>query len=1126
MERVWTESQRAAFSTFGGKIVVSAGAGSGKTSVLVERAVALMTVREVPADRLLIITFTNAAADELKNRLYARIDAAAAGGGSFLRRQAVLVRRAHVGTFDSFCKKLVFEHFGELDIPPDFNVATGAFAESMRRSALEGTLEDMYEDSDFKLLSGMFGQSRSDEQVAELINSLDYYMNKLGDPEAYERLCISDLEGDGGLDSSVFGRFLLEKAAEKARYLAVIASRSEQLCGADEVLHEKYLPVFVELSGIASRLEARIAEGYDAGAAYAAAVTVPRMPPLSKSYDSEEKTALKAAKARCGELIKEIKDDCFFTLSRDYRNECTAMLPAIKALFRARLLYQDRLTELKKRRKAYEFSDISRAALSLLVAGGEPTALANELSHTYAEVMVDEYQDTDEIQSALYNAISGGGSRLFMVGDAKQSIYRFRRAEPRIMLRERDLAHDRAEGVFPMHIKLLENFRSGGNVINAVNSVFDVIMRRGTGGIDYKQERMAAGSAESAGESGIELRVITGGADMEQQARFAARKIKQLMAEDDQLLFSDFAVLSSKLKGRSEEYERVFREEGVPLFTDAALTVYTTEEGEQLASVMAAVDNPLDDIGMAALLTSPAIGFGADELFELRQSGRGNLYPLLLESGLECCARARSLISELMFLKIRLPVDELIEETVKLLRLDELALSRPGGEYRLSNIYAFVEEARTAFESTGCTLADFLRVAARAAESGASERRTPPDGTVVFKTIHTSKGLEWKYVFVVHCEYTFRSETSPLLFDSDLGMGARITVRDDTGAYKTKTAAHGALSMLINDKSVAESERLLYVALTRARKRTWAVASDQKFKENVQRISPLAGPLFDIDRSVMECRSFYEWLLLSAAANGFARRLALVDEGENAALGAISVAVEGPLPEVGAPESENAGTANEEVSRELRQRISFSRSDAWRSLIPSKLSVTSLTKQPGEQTVAQPAFALSGGLSAAGRGTALHLFMQYADYKKAKQDPLAELDRLVEKRFIDESYAGEVDIDRIKAALDSPFFEKILSADRLLREYEFFLPVDSGELGFNSGGRVMIQGVADCIAVTGKSAIIVDYKSDRAVTQEQLSERYSQQLKWYSRAAARSLALEISGCYIYSFTLGHEVKVV
>lgn len=1128
----WRPAQKKAIDAFGGKIVVSAGAGSGKTAVLVARAVEHITARRIDADRLLIITFTNAAADELRSRLGRRLDELVQQqGGEWLRRQALLVRRAHIGTFDSFCRKLCAEHFAELDIPPDFSIETGAMADAMRDQALEQTLETMYADRRFCELADMFGSSRDDRGTEGLVLSLYEQLTRTGDPEAFRARCLGQLSDGLPLDRSVFGCALKARIGRQVDYALSLCRKGCELSLTDEAFEKKCLPVFREMRDRLEEIAA--ADGLEEKVRRLGRFSAPRL--LVPKGDPDTAAALKGLKTAAADIVKTLDKQYSFLSESSYRDDCRRMLPAATVLFEAESLFEQTLFAIKKRRRAYEFTDICRYALSLLVQNGCPTPLAAELSDYYAEVMVDEYQDTDDLQSTLYNAISAEGSKLFLVGDAKQSIYRFRRAEPRIMLRERDaafpaaLAGERPDR-FPMDVRLLENFRSDGSVIAAANEIFDVIMTRRTGEIDYPAERMVAHEGAADGGCGLVLSILTGKDEEPEraQARCIARRIRQLMAGDPSLRYEDFAVLSSTVKARGETYEAVFKEEGVPLTADVAETVYTTDEGAVLLSVLAAVDNPLRDIDLSVLLTTPAIGFGGDELLALRAADRrAHLYTNLLRAEGEPMRRACGILQRLLFLKTRLPAEQLAAEAVRLLELETWALSRPGGSYRLDNLNAFVDAARQAAAVTDGSLPRFVRLAERARAGGTADRRSPPPGTVQLKTIHTAKGLEWKYVFLAHAEYSpGRGSNAPLLFDSELGMGVRIRLRSEDGVVRRSTAAYEAISDEMKFKQMSESVRLLYVALTRAKRCTFVLASPKSEKRLAWLYNVTTGN-YAREALVAECRSFYEWILLALMAN-HPRELSGLDFSpvQTFALGAAAVEVTDGAPaptELPAPPPADPGEA-----QAIRARLDWVSPERDFSAIPAKISVTALAKQPGDITVAVPAFALAGGLTGAQRGTALHLFMQYADYRLAREDPEGELRRLLDGGYIEPAYAEGVDMKRLRQLLCSDFFAEILASDELLREYEFFLPVPAGELSGRAADNVrtvMLQGIADCVAIRGGRARIIDYKSDAGVTEDILCARYGGQLAWYRRAAERLLGVAVEGCYVWSFTLGRAVSV-
>ena len=447
----------------------------------------------------------------------------------------------------------------------------------------------------------------------------------------------------------------------------------------------------------------------------------------------------------------------------------------------------------------------------------------------------------------------------------------------------------------------------------------------------------------------------------------------------------------------------------------------------------------------------------------------------------------------------------------------------------MGHIYSFIDAAREAKSAADISLERFIALAERARESDSSDRRSPPPNTVVLKTIHTSKGLEWKYVFLAGTEKGFRHDTDSLIYDSELGVGAHINIRTDGSVTRTKTAAFGALSVQNAEKGLSERIRLLYVALTRAKTQTIALAETDSAAKITQSLYNISSGLFSIEELVSDCGSFFEWIMLSIIKNNRAAMQSFSLSAGTTIMGASAIEVIESLEKSSLASDDSGEALTAEQYLELKSRLSFSAPEAELSSLPVKRSVTSLSKGEEQINIPRPSFAMARGLTSAERGTAMHMFMQYSDYALAAADPEAELLRLVDNSYISEAYAESIDTERLFRLLQSDFFKNLLKSDRLLREYEFFLPVKASELAgrpLSPDGEVIIQGIADCVAIKGDSAIIVDYKSDRVDSESVLADRYRPQLMWYKRAVEAALGLRVGGCYVYSFALNSAVRVL
>ncbi len=1151
----WTENQRQAIELRGGSILVGAAAGSGKTSVLVERILRLITDERDPvdADRLLVMTFTNAAAAEMAARLGKSLNEQieARPSDRFLRRQQLLLRRAQISTIDAFCAQLVREHWNLLDLSPDFAVGSEALTAQLRAQALDAALAQLYEDgaSGFTGLADLFGNARSDNAARVLIERLYDFETTLAFPARWEQGCLAALAPGLPLAQTGPGRFLLRYAARALDGAAQLLREALALCEQDEMLAANYAGALEDDLNLVNALAAQAgAANWDGCAALLRGHSPARLG-TKKGADASLREQAKALRDEVRSILAGLSDNCFCCTEADFDADRALLREPVAALFRATALFRETLLEEKKKRRTFEFHDLERMALDLLCdEDGAPTALAKELGARYEQILIDEYQDSNEIQDLIFRSLSREGRNLFFVGDVKQSIYSFRRADPDIFLARRAASRPVEQGLFPAFISLAHNFRSSRAVVDAVNAVFDPIMTPAVGGADYaREDRLVAHEGASALDP-LGMEVLLAGQEEEKDAepRLVAARVANMLREgyliDDggkarPCRESDFCVLLRSVRGRADAYREAFEAAGVRVWTDSAENLFENSEIAVLVALLSVVDNPRREVDLAAVLLSPLFGFTSDDLARLRLRGCSSpLYTLLLASGDEKC---RNFVQKRELFRRQqrfMGADELLRFIVDDLDAELLLCAGDAMRRRRANLRLFLETASEYAAATDGSLPAFLRLCERAKQGGAVSRAfTPPDDAVCVTSIHKSKGREWPVVILANAGKRFnQSDThdSAMLFDAGLGLGARVRVpiSDGTALYSRKTAFYCALSVAAGEKNTGEEMRVLYVALTRARQKILVSGQAADPRKTVQALAALASGE-ELNPFLVSSRSSYlQWVLLALLRKGGAQTAqALCEEGQ-AQTGPVCLRIlkagEVEAAAVGRQQTETA-PSDEEVAR-LRRRIAFVPPRLALSAVPVKLSVTQLTKSGPGGPLVRPDFAWQRG-SATEKGTATHLFMQCADYRRALESVSGELARLVAEGFLSPADAAQIDLPCLESLFGSDFGRMIATAPRVLREYAFVDSIPARELAGLPGPLaeepVLIQGIADCILLEEDHAVLVDYKTDRVRDGQTLIDRYSAQLARYKAALDRRLPVPVTESVLYSFALGRPIRL-
>lgn len=1152
-ERNWTDAQRAAIEDEGGSLLVSAAAGSGKTAVLTERAIRLITreVDPIPADRLLILTFTNAAAEELRARIGARLEkelhvcareGARGEKPGLLRRQRMLLRRAPIGTMDAFCQQIVKEHFAQLDIPPDIAVGDAARLGQLRDAALADAMEEMYSDADFARLAGMYGKARSDAEVENAVLGLYEFTRTLPLPRQAMADFASMYGDTAPLCDTAWGGVLLDYAAQALD--AALAMYEEGIkLAAREAGGEKAAGVLIgERTAIAAVRGAVERRSWDE-ALLACGEFPPGQLRFPKEFDPVASERIKAlrgeAKKICGE---ELPAYCFAFTEAEFEADRNFLAPLVWALVKATLLFEEKYTRAKLEEKALDFSDFEHLALTLLLdEKGERTQEAKRLSGRFAAVMVDEYQDTNKLQSALYECFADEeGGNLFYVGDVKQSIYRFRKANPGIFLQKRADWAVFESGQRPAVLTLGHNFRSGKGVIGGVNYLFGELMSGTLGDVDYGESEALIQGGEGGDELGFEVHVV--GEGKGRDTRWVAKKIAQMVEEGYEVRdetghrpcrYDDFCILL-RARNHMAEYAEALEGLGIPAVTDLSDSMLETPEVLPLRAVLAAIDNPGDDVSLAAALMGPLFRFTSGEVALLRmQSPGGSLWGALLENGGERVGAFTKKLNFYRTLSVQVPVGRLSEVIVTETGYMSAVAAMEGGAQRRDNLLRFIAWATEAGASGQGTLHSFVRLleAGRAPEPSGFKT---VKGHVSIMTIHKSKGLEFPVCILADASHRFNKRDLSDSIQMHAGLGIGLKQRE--GSRLRPTLPLLAIRQQGLRESYSEEMRVLYVALTRAKdKMIVSFGEKDPGKFIAKRAAEHYGERIDPYRLLLD-NNMAKWVTRAALCHPGAQAL-LAELGcvcpllrESDCRLMFSVENAGEEEEAEIPEFSLTARPDEEFVARLR--AGFAQRPARLALteLPVKVSVSSLTKPRASDVRARPSFMFKTGLTAAERGTAMHAFLQHARYGEAQAELEAEIERLVADGVLSESMAAALDRTGIRAFLASPLAGRVGKARQVLREYDFITAISAGVLEPSlpaelAEEQVLVQGIADLVLIFDGEAEIVDYKTDRGKGAEVLAEEYAGQLKMYREAIGKRLRMPVSRLTLWSFALSEEIHV-
>ena len=1158
---IFTESQRRAIEERGASLLVSAAAGSGKTRVLTERLMGYVTEGE-DIDRFLVITYTRAAAAELRSRILGRLGTLAAEDPTNirLRRQQNLCYRAKIGTIHSFCTELLRENCHHLGLSPAFRVMDADKAEAMRRAVLEKLLDARYEnidrDADFRLLCDSVGAGRDDRRLVETLLELHTKLRAHPDPEAWAREQMDAFSPENVTDAgqTVWGRELLSAAAESARDWAERMERAaEEIFAADARIAKAFGPGFEETAS-ALRDFAHAAESvtWDKAAALLP-IPFPRIVTPRNYEDPDFAGRMKALRAAC----KDAAGDWAEALqgsSEKLLADMRAVAPAMRALLILTLDF-DRAFDAEKRRAGeLDFSDLEHYAARLLTdrETGEPTWIAVETAQRFTEIMVDEYQVVNAVQERIFTAVSRAGRNLFLVGDVKQSIYRFRLADPGIFLdRYRRFSAPDGGG---WCVLLRENFRSRKSVLNAANHVFGDLMSEALGELDYDEDaalRFGASYYPEGTDEPVQFCVIdpaSAGSDEDTpekaalEARFVAGKIRALMVAETPVYenggtrkcrWGDFAVLLRSPAANGGVFRRVLEGEGIPVVSRQGGGFFTSLEVTVTVNLLSVIDNPHADVPLISVLRSPAFGFDGDALAEIRAASReGDYYGAVraaAEAGNERCAAFLEMLDALRAAAPELGADELVWRVYNETNLFALCAAMRDADARRGNLMQLFEYARRFESGVGHGLHRFIRWLLRLAERGEEPAVGGGDDAVKIMSIHKSKGLEFPFVFLSDLSHRFnKSDTKdPVLLHTRLGLGPKRT--DANRGIEYPTLPRRAIARRLLTETLSEEMRVLYVGMTRARERlfltcTWKNAAEAIEKLRMGLSDPIAP---DILRGAL---SPAQWLACCAAA------------GEEKGPLRLQIVREVDSADSTETAQTQAETPSDEAAVFLRESLDFVYPYALAETLPSKLTATGLTGRADDEERAHDAASLlpedepvfrrpmlgqDTKTNAAQRGTATHAALQHLDLSLAgSEDGLqGELRRLSWRGLLTPEQAACVDTGALLRFARSALCKRILAADDCRREFRFTLLAEAADyFDAPAGEKLLLQGVVDCFIVEDGAITIIDYKTDR-VTSDEIPARavhYAPQLRAYAAALGRICSLPVRQCLLYFLTPGVE----
>ena len=1241
MERKWTLAQKSAIDTRDCNVLVSAAAGSGKTAVLVERIISMITDpdKNIDIDRLVVVTFTKAAAAQMKDKIRKALDSMLDEnpGDVNLLRQITLLNNAQITTIDSFCLWIIRNHFPEVNLDPGFRIMDEGEKKLIENDVLEDVLEEFYAEADeeFFNLVDAFGMGRDDSGLVSIIDKIyrfsrsnpwiDEWFDEcmlVYDDETYDNPAIKELYDsikNALLDYRDKYNRLVEICSEPAGPAAYTGALQSDLLGIKEMINSQDFGELGRRIRIFS-FEA-LSRKKDAGA------------------DPDIKEYVKGQRKLFKDYIGRLNDKIFLKDDEGIFADMQGAGIQIRTLLKVAKVYAKRVSEVKREKGIIDFNDMEHLALSILVKKEDGklvyTETADKLANRFEEILIDEYQDSNQLQEVILNAVSktrlsGENNNIYMVGDVKQSIYKFRLACPELFIEKYDTYGETGDNV---RIELQKNFRSRENVLECANDVFSHIMNKNFSGIGYDESvRLNAGfpypeysDSNYGDEANKSTDVILISSENEEEAttrELEADRLAKLIEgivssgvnvydADENIYrpaeYRDIVILTRSVTGWADTFADALMDRGIPAYTDSSTGYFSVREIQVILSMLTIVDNPVQEISLAAAMMSYFGGFTAAELGMVRKLGRehadknthNNLYEhLKVTAGLGedgnaldgagikfggademqesdvkqlsgKCALFLAKLTEYRDKSSVEPLYDLCWEMIYDSGYYDYVGTMPAGAQRQANLNVLLERAAGYGKSSYSGLFNFLRYIERLkkfdedfAEGAAS---LDNENLVRIMSIHKSKGLEFPIVILAgaHKSINFMDATAPVLVDQNLGIA--VDYVDLKRRTKTPTIIKGAMARRIVRESISEEERLLYVAMTRAREKliiTGVVKDADKIlekyrgsakqleadgmlsfadSENIKNYLDMIMPvcLMDSDKlkgsfKVMvdagedSCADADESGELAGAAN-VAGTGELADEIKEA----VTYPLLDELPEY-VPDDNAAGRMKLTVSQlKAMQADDDSEENAYMDeSVKAALKKEADDEQTDSEAMVEPSNSIipkfiSGKevkLAANERGSAYHRVMECLDYSVSVnlEGVKADIESMLETGKMDELQVKSVNPWDINTFVQSDTGRRVANAvnyGSVRREQPFVFEYE-GQL---------IQGIIDLYFEEDGELVIVDYKTDRVnkstAGEQELVKRYAIQLDYYAKALAQLTGKYVKEKIIYSFTLGKGIIV-
>ena len=1205
----WTNEQLQAIQEKDSNILVAAAAGSGKTAVLVERIIHKIIDEQMDIDKILVVTFTNAAASEMRERILEAIYKKLEENPEnvHLQRQIILLNKASICTIHSFCLDVIHNHFYEIDLPSNFKIADTAEIDLLKQEVLDDLFEQKYTENDknFIELLENYTNYRGDETLQELVLKIYKFIQSSPFPIKWlqEKLELLKIE-DKDISQTIWGDLIIqtveEDIQESIMQLEAVKSKI--------ALYPEMTKFYQTISeDIINLQDLQKYNSWDELYIKLLNFNFCKWP-VDKKVTNDLKEDSKEIRDKVKKHIKEKTAKLLSCSQEQAVKDLKIITPILEKLSNLVTEFTKNFAEKKKEKNCIDFNDIEHFALKILLdENNNPTEVAKKYKEKFEEIAIDEYQDSNLVQEAILTSISKGNN-IFMVGDVKQSIYKFRQARPELFLQKYDEYKNKEEKTQEdnLKIQLFRNFRSRQNILNITNLVFESIMSKELGDINYNENEYLNYGAnypepeEIKNYAGIaELDIIDlkedesitafeGKEDEEEQerveddvleAKFVANKIQELL-NSDYMVFDkkqgyrkirpkDIVILLRATSNLSPIYEKELSDLELPVFSDTSGTYLDTVEIQTILSVLKIIDNPLQDIPLVVVLRSSICNFTDNDLITIRLTDRNcNFYEALIKTRLICDGDLKDKIESFLerlekwkSISQYMPLDEFIWQIYLDTGYYQYVGLLPNGAMRQANLKTLFEKAKQYEKASFKGLFNFIQFIDKLKKQNgdlASAKLIGENEDVIrIMSIHKSKGLEFPVVFLCnsHKKFNMQDLNDNILLHQDIGFGP--TIMDTTRKIKYSSIAKDAIKLKMKQETLSEEQRILYVALTRAKEKLYITGRSKDFNKYVQDKNKILEMYetenIKLDAKLMKkANSYLDWIMYVYLFNQ-GRTITL--KGEQYKLSDIitlnvsnkkdllktlakeevveQIDLKGKIEQILKNKSEEENKKSEQALKELLE---------WKydyivdTTLPTKSSVTKIKQEKikleemikgieSEEVEYKKSYTPKfmqedKKISNAEKGTLVHLCIQRLDEKKdyESKDIQNMILNLVEKEIITQNEADAIDVNLIYQYTKSQLFEELRQAKEVHKEQPFYINIPAKDVvseAGNSKKNILVQGIIDLYYIDkNDNLVLIDFKTDyisqEPNAKEKILDKYKVQLEIYKTALEQALGRKVN----------------